>query len=71
MLRRKNWRSPMRQVIVKRIIKTAQQGVKDELTLVDDAVRFLAAHYRDVGKQRKQPAWTQESPLGKREQGEG
>jgi hypothetical protein len=50
-LLRKNRRSPMREVIAKRIIETAQQGVKDRLTLVDDAVRFLAADYRDVGKQ--------------------
>ena len=51
MLQRENRRSPMREVIAKRIIETAQQGVKDRLTLVDDAVRFLAADYRDVGKQ--------------------
>jgi hypothetical protein len=34
----------MREVIAKRIIETAQQGVKDRLTLVDDAVRFLTAN---------------------------
>jgi hypothetical protein len=43
----------MREVIAKRIIEIAQQGVKDQQILVDDAVRFLAANYRDV---RKQPA---------------
>jgi hypothetical protein len=41
----------MREVIAKRIIETAQHGVKDQLTLVDDAVRFLPANCRDVGKQ--------------------
>jgi hypothetical protein len=41
----------MREVIAKRIIVMAQQGVKDQHTLVDDAVRFLAANYKDVGKQ--------------------
>jgi hypothetical protein len=35
----------MREVIAKRIIETAQQGVKDQLTLVDDAVRFLPANW--------------------------
>jgi dihydropteroate synthase len=43
----------MREVIAKRIIEIAQQGVKDQQILVDDAVRFLAANYSDV---RKQPA---------------
>jgi hypothetical protein len=32
----------MREVIAKRIIKIAQQGVKDQQMLVDDAVQFLA-----------------------------
>ena len=41
----------MREVISKRIIEMAQQGVKDQHTLVDDAVRFLAANYKDDGKQ--------------------
>ena len=40
----------MREVIAKRIIEIAQQGVKDQQMLVDDAVRFLAANYKDVGK---------------------
>ncbi len=40
----------MREVIAKRIIEIAQQGVKDQQTLVDDAIRFLAANYKDVGK---------------------
>jgi hypothetical protein len=37
--------------IAKRIIEIAQQGVKDQQMLVDDAMRFLAANYKDVGKQ--------------------
>ena len=41
----------MREVIAKRIIEIAQQGVKDQQILVDDAMRFLAANYSDVGKQ--------------------
>jgi len=41
----------MREVIAKRIIEMAQQGVKDQHTLVDDAVRFLAANYKDVSEQ--------------------
>ena len=41
----------MREVIAKRILEMAQQGVRDQQTLVDDAVRFVAANYKDVGKQ--------------------
>jgi hypothetical protein len=41
----------MREVIAKRIIEMAQQGVKDRHTLVDDAVRFLAANYKVVSEQ--------------------
>ena len=41
----------MREIIAKRIIEIAQQGVKDQQMLVDDAMRFLAANYKDVGKQ--------------------
>lgn len=37
----------MREVIAKRIIEMAQQGVKDPRTLADDAVRFLSANYSD------------------------
>ena len=40
----------MREVIAKRIIEMAQRGVKDQQTLADDAVRFLAANYKDLGK---------------------
>ncbi len=41
----------MREVVAKRIIEMAQRGVKDQQTLVDDALRFLAANYSDTGKQ--------------------
>jgi hypothetical protein len=41
----------MREVIAKRILEMAQQGVRDQQTLVDNAVRFVAANYKDVGKQ--------------------
>jgi hypothetical protein len=37
----------MREVIARRIIEMAQQGVKDPQLLADDAVRFLAANYKD------------------------
>ncbi|MGO8842845.1 MAG: hypothetical protein ACLQF1_17450 [Methyloceanibacter sp.] len=41
----------MREVVAKRIVDMAQGGIKDRQTLVDDALRFFAANYRDVGKQ--------------------
>jgi hypothetical protein len=37
----------MREVIAKRIIETAQSGVKDPSALADDAVQFLTANYTD------------------------
>jgi hypothetical protein len=37
----------MREVIAKRIIEMAQQGVKDPRRLADDALRFLCANYSD------------------------
>jgi hypothetical protein len=37
----------MREVIAKRIIEMAQQGAKNPQSLADDAVRFLAANYKD------------------------
>ena len=37
----------MREVIAKRIIEMAQQGIRERQTLVDDAMRFLAANYRE------------------------
>lgn len=42
--------SHMREVISKRIIEMAQQGIRDQPTLVDDAMRFLAANYKDAVK---------------------
>ncbi len=38
----------MREVVAKRIMEMAVRGVMDRQTLVEDAVRFLAANY--VGK---------------------
>jgi len=40
----------MREVIAKRIIEMGQLGVKDKQTLVDNAMQFLAANYKDIGK---------------------
>jgi hypothetical protein len=40
----------MREVIAKRIVEMAQGGVRDQQILVEDAVRFLAANYTEVGK---------------------
>jgi hypothetical protein len=37
----------MREVIAKRIIETAQRGVKDKSDLGDDAVQFFTANYTD------------------------
>jgi hypothetical protein len=40
----------MREVVAKRIIEMAQRGVKDQQTLVDDALRFLATNYSGADK---------------------
>jgi hypothetical protein len=40
----------MREVVAKRIMEMAQRGVKDQQTLVDDAVRFLFANYKEFGR---------------------
>jgi hypothetical protein len=37
----------MREVVAKRIIEMAQQGVNDPHRLADDAVLFLSANYSD------------------------
>jgi len=37
----------MREVVAKRIIETAQKGVKDPIELADDAVQFFSANYTD------------------------
>src|SRR6516162_5760896 len=36
-----------REIIAKRIMEMAQRGVKDDRTLVDDAVQFLSSNYKD------------------------
>jgi hypothetical protein len=36
------------EVIAKRIIEMAQQGVKDPQALAEDSVRFLTTNYRDA-----------------------
>jgi hypothetical protein len=36
----------MREVVARRIIDMAQQGIEDRKELVEGAVRFLAANYR-------------------------
>ena len=46
----------MREVIAKRIIEMAQQGIRERQTLVDDAMRFLAANYRDTVRQPRRRA---------------
>jgi len=40
----------MRGVIAKHIIEMVRRGVKDQQTLVDDAVQFFAANYKEIGK---------------------
>jgi hypothetical protein len=37
----------MREVVAKRVIETAQRGVKDPTELADDAVQFFTVNYRD------------------------
>jgi hypothetical protein len=37
----------MREVIAKRIVDMAQQGVTDPQALAEDAVRFVRANYKD------------------------
>jgi hypothetical protein len=39
----------MREVIARRIIEMAQQGLKDPQALAEDSVRFLTANYMDDG----------------------
>jgi hypothetical protein len=36
-----------REVVVKRIIETAERGVQDPIKLADDAVQFFSANYTD------------------------
>jgi 2-polyprenyl-6-methoxyphenol hydroxylase-like FAD-dependent oxidoreductase len=35
----------MREVVAKRIVEMAQRGVQDRVTLVEDALHFVAANY--------------------------
>jgi hypothetical protein len=42
----------MREVVAKRIMETAKGGVKDQETLVDDALRFVATNYKEACKVR-------------------
>ena len=37
----------MREVIARRVVEMAQQGVTDPQALADDAIRFVRANYRD------------------------
>lgn len=37
----------MREVIARRIVEMAQQGVTDPQALAEDAVRFVQANYKD------------------------
>jgi hypothetical protein len=37
----------MREVIAKRIVEMAQQGVTDPQALAEDAAQFLRANYKD------------------------
>jgi hypothetical protein len=37
----------MREVIAKRIIDMAQQGMREQKALAEDSIRFLAANYKD------------------------
>ena len=37
----------MREVIARRIVEMAQQGVTDPQALADDAIRFVRANYKD------------------------
>lgn len=37
----------MREVVAKRIIETARQGIKDPAEIADDAVQFFTLNYAD------------------------
>ena len=37
----------MREIIARRIVEMAQQGVTDPQALADDAIRFVRANYKD------------------------
>jgi hypothetical protein len=40
----------MREVVAKRIMEMAQRGVRDQETLVQDALRFVATNYEEPSK---------------------
>jgi hypothetical protein len=40
----------MREIVAKRIIEKAQRGVRDRETLMEDALRFVAANYEEPRK---------------------
>jgi hypothetical protein len=42
----------MREVVAKRIIEMARLGIKDQRTLTEDAVCFVAVNYRDDPRDR-------------------
>jgi hypothetical protein len=42
----------IREVIAKRIVEMAQQGVTDPQALAEDAVRFVRANYKDASHRR-------------------
>ena len=43
----------MREVVAKRIMEMAQLGVRDRETLVEDALRFVAANYEQPSELAK------------------
>lgn len=43
----------MREVVAKRIMEMAQRGVRDHETLVEDALRFVAANYEQPSELAK------------------
>jgi hypothetical protein len=43
----------MREVVAKRIMEMAQRGVRDQETLVEDALRFVAANYEQPSELAK------------------
>jgi hypothetical protein len=43
----------MREVVAKRIMEMAQRGVQDQETLVEDALRFVAANYEQPSELAK------------------
>ena len=44
---RPSYSRAMREVIARRVVEMAQQGVTDPQSLAEDAVRFVRANYKD------------------------